>query len=62
MRVSTNEVTIRRVGGHYAVDGGGVGASNIVLLNEGTELSVVADSLDSRNGEYPERKENRISQ
>ena len=56
MRVLTNKVTICRVGGHDAVDSGGVGASNVVLLNEGTELSVVADSLDSRDGEYPERK------
>ena len=53
---------IRRVGGHNAVDSGGVGGSNIVLLNEGTELGVVADSLDSRDGEYPVRKENMISQ
>jgi len=46
---------IRRVGGHDAVDSGGVGPSNIVLFNEGTELSVVADSLDGRDGEYAER-------
>jgi len=56
MNASTDEVMIRRVGGHDAVDGGGVGASNIVLLNESTELRVVANSLDSRDGEYPEAK------
>jgi len=59
--VSTNEVRIRRVGGHDAVDSGGVDTSNVILPDESTELRVVPDSLDSRDGEYSERKENTIS-
>ena len=46
MNVLTNEVRIHRVGGHDAVDSRGVGASNIILLNERAELRVVIDSLD----------------
>lgn len=47
---------IRRVGSHDAVDGGGVGFSDVVFLDESTELSVVADSLDSGQGEDPGRE------
>lgn len=62
MNASTNEGLVRGVGSHDAVNGGGVDTSNVVLLNEGTELRVVADPLDNGNGEDPEKKENPMSQ
>jgi hypothetical protein len=52
----TNEVKIRRVGSHDMVDSRGVGASNVVLLNETAELRVVADSLDDGDGEDSEKR------
>jgi hypothetical protein len=57
----TNEVKIRRVGSHDTVDSRGVGASNVVLLNETTELRVVADSLNDGDGEDSEKRENPVS-
>jgi len=61
VNASTNEIRVHGVGGQNAVDSGGVGTPNVILLNEGTELRVVVDSLDNRDGKYPEKKENTIS-
>ena len=55
MNVSTSQVKIYKIGDHDAVTSRGVGTSDTMLLDGGTKLRVIVDSLDKGHGEESER-------